>query len=235
MAPVVIGNATLYHGKCESVLPLLTQQIDVVVTDPPYGLYRRLRGGSWGATTDNLEVLEWDRVPPDEMVAALVAKFPDCVIWGGNYFALPPSRGWLVWHKPNAVPSAADFELAWTSRDANGRLLSLPISRWGRAGHPTEKPVPLMAWTLEKLGITGTILDPYMGSGSTGIAAIQRGCSFIGIESESKYFDMACRRFEQAAADGQLFAPEPVKPGQSVLFEQADVLRQPARARRKAA
>lgn len=230
----MIGSATLYHGSCEDVLPLLTQQIDAVVTDPPYELRKRLVGGGWAANKRRVSDLDWDRAP-HEMVAHLVETYPVCVIWGGNYFRLPPSRGWLAWHKSNAVKTASDFEMAWTSRDACAKLLTLPISRWGRAGHPTEKPLALMAWTLDQLGVTGTILDPYMGSGTTGVAAIQRGCPFVGIERESEFFDMTCRRLEKAVAEGPLFAPEPVHSAQCVLFEHADAVRQSERARRKAA
>lgn len=84
--------------------------------------------------------------------------------------------------------------------------------------HPTQKPIALMAWCIQGLGDPRTILDPYMGSGTTGIAAVQRGCGFIGIELNARYFDAACKRIEEAHAQGRLFSSEPQKPEQGELL-----------------
>lgn len=202
----VIGDATLYLGDCMEVLPTLGK-VDAVITDPPYGLGAKLSGGSWGATKDSKEVLVWDNFPPQAIVGWLLDLSSVCVIWGGNYFTLPPSRGWLIWDKANAVPTAADCEMAWTSVDRNTKRFRAPVEPH-RSGHPTEKPLGLMAWCIQQMGEQEMILDPFMGSGTTGVAAIQLGRKFIGIEREPKYFDIACRRIEQAVSQGQLFAPD---------------------------
>jgi site-specific DNA-methyltransferase (adenine-specific)/modification methylase len=207
--PVIIGDAELWLGDCMDMWNDLPGDA-ILITDPPYGLGKKLSGGSWGATAEHKEVLEWDAFAPQSMVTHLTAKYPISVVWGGNYFLLPPSRGWLIWDKANAVPTAADCEMAWTSLDKNTKRYRAPVEPH-KYGHPTEKPLGLMAWCIEQIGGTRIIFDPFMGSGTTGVAAIQLGRKFIGIERDERYFEIACRRIEQAVAQGQLFAPEPVK------------------------
>ncbi len=207
---VVIGAATLYLADCMDVLPTLGH-VDALITDPPYGLGKRLSGGSWGATADHREVLDWDAFAPEEIVQHLVARYPVSVIWGGNYFRLPPSRGWLIWDKINNVPTAADCEMAWTSLDRNTKRYRSAVEPH-LSGHPTEKPLGLMAWCIEKIGATGLILDPFMGSGTTGVAAVKLGRSFIGIERDARYFEVACRRIEDAQKQLDMFEPAATPP-----------------------
>ena len=128
---------------------------------------------------------------------------------GGNYFNLPPSRHYLIWDKNNAGRDFADCEFAWTNQDANARIKQLrPMNMDGGKVHPTQKPISIMQWSIEQCkNKPQTILDPFMGSGTTGVAAIQLGRTFTGIEREPKYFDIACERIEQAYAQGQLFDP----------------------------
>lgn len=217
MKPIIIGDATLYLGDCMEVLPTLSR-VDAVITDPPYGLGKRMQGGTWGAKIEFKEMVVWDNAPPEIGTLIKLAKMAEIsVFWGGNYYGLPPSRCWLVWDKQNAVSTMADCEIAWTNLDANTKRFSHPVGRILN-GHPSEKPLQLMRWTIEVVKATGTILDPFMGSGTTGVAAIQLGRSFIGIEREPKYFDIACQRIEQAVAQGQLFAPAPVKQYQENLL-----------------
>jgi DNA modification methylase len=128
----------------------------------------------------------------------------------------------LIWDKGAGFKnrSYAEAELAWASFDANVRLFSYdPLARGDYKGkhHPTMKPVDLMTWCIQRAGAPETILDPFMGSGTTGVAAIQLGRKFIGIEREEKYFDIACRRIEQAAKQGQLFEHTQPKQEQSAL------------------
>ena len=208
-----IGNAALYLGDCREVLPTLGK-VDAVVTDPPYGIasgvvvdrptkWRRLRGE---------EPEDWDAATVDEL-PSLIASAPIRCVWGGNYYPLPPSRGWLSWFKPDAPPSMASVELAWTNLDRNARQISCSISQTNpeRCGHPSQKPLAVMMWCLAQLGLPGAILDPFMGSGTTGVAAIRLGCKFIGIEIEERWFDIACRRIEAEARQGRLplDTPEP--------------------------
>jgi DNA modification methylase len=206
--PVVIGNATLYHGDCREIL-LTLPKVDAVVTDPPYGIAHIWSGGSerHGWTKANAEAglrNEWDVVAPDaETFRLIVGAGKKVVIWGGNYFDLPPSRRWLVWNKPERGFSLAEAELAWTNMNAVVRVFDGARSEPRRV-HPTQKPVALMAWCINQCGRPETILDPFMGSGTTGVACAQLGRKFIGIELERKYFDIACRRIEDAQRQGSL-------------------------------
>lgn len=210
--PVTIGRATLYLGDCRDILPLLGK-VDAVVTDPPYGIAKVWQGGKghgWGKADNDKELRnEWDEATPSaETMAAVLAAGTEVIIWGGNYFALPPSRCWLVWNKPERNFTLAEAELAWTNRDNVVRVCDAPRSEPDRA-HPTQKPVKVMQFSIDK--VKGqTILDPFMGSGTTGVAAVQMGRDFIGIEREPKYFDIACKRIEEAQRQGDLFIKENV-------------------------
>lgn len=207
---VVIGNATLFLGDCRDVLPTLPK-VDAVITDPPYGIADIWVGGSerHGWKKANSEAVlrnQWDESAPDEQVLSeVIAAGKRVIIWGGNYFPLPPSRRWLVWNKPERGFSLADAELAWTNMDAVVRVFDGPRSEKGRE-HPTQKPVALMIWCIAQAGNPETILDPFMGSGTTGVACMNMGRKFIGIEREQKYFDIACRRIENAQRQERLFA-----------------------------
>lgn len=130
---------------------------------------------------------------------------------GGNYFELPPTKCWLVWDK-EVNGNFADAELAWTNLDKPVRLLRhmwngmLRKDGEERHGHPTQKPIGVMKWCINHLPEgSSTILDPFMGSGTTGVAAVQMGRNFIGIEREPKYFDIACKRIEDAQRQGDMF------------------------------
>ena len=197
-----IGDATLYLGDCLEILPTL-DKVDAVVTDPPYGIF--LNGGKWGKKFDG--GLDWDKKTFDdiEQITGLAEKI---VIWGGNYYDLPPSRGWLVWYKRDSTPSTADAELAWTNLDMNTKVIDQTIAATNkeRIGHPTQKPIRVMEKTIEYIGYPNIILDPFMGSGTTGVACANLGHKFIGIEIEEKYFDIACERITAANAQGRLFA-----------------------------
>jgi site-specific DNA-methyltransferase (adenine-specific) len=220
-----IGEATLILGDCRDVLPTLGK-VDAVVTDPPYGIAGVWKGGKghgWGRASAAGELRNsWDDEIPHDVVTALAGMGCPSIIWGGNYFDLPPSRCWLVWNKPERNFTLADAELAWTNIDAVVRVFDAPRSDVGRE-HPTQKPLALMRWCVAKLQNAQTILDPFMGSGTTGVAAVKLGRRFIGIEREPKYFDIACRRIEAAYAQPDLFvkSPEP-KPEQLSLLGAAE-------------
>lgn len=199
-----IGNATLYLGDCREVLPTLGN-VDAVVTDPPYGLGDKWQGGKSEWPLHHGE-MAWD-ASLSEAVPGLLQIAPDCIIWGGHLYPLPAARGWLIWDKLVREFTSGHAELAWTSLDqpikafnyANGQLASE-----GKV-HPTQKPASLMKWCLGFLPNAKTILDPFMGSGTTGVAAVQMHRRFIGIEREPKYFDIACKRIEDAQRQGSLF------------------------------
>ena len=207
---VVIGDATLYLGDCMDILPTL-DKVDAVITDPPYGigvgLAKNNKQGKYGKQSGELhESLNWDsEVPSIDLFEIISNKGKSLIFWGGNYFAdrLPAARGWIVWDKMNdAFQSTSDGELAWTNVDSRLRFFRRPHGLdKGFAckdeyanSHPTQKPLPLMSWCISeflKKQYPRIILDPFMGSGTTGVAAIQMGRKFIGIEREPKYFDIA--------------------------------------------
>ena len=231
--PVIIGNATLYLGDCRDILPTLPK-VDAVITDPPYGIGRGSGMGGGGhrlaGDTRQYDRGEWDLQRPTKETFELVMSCSHLhVIWGGNYFSdcLPMSGKWLFWDKCQTMPSYSDGELAWTSITGNS-VKQFTYNGNGMAAvekervHPTQKPIRLIRWCIEQAGHPKTILDPYMGSGTTGVAAVQMGRSFIGIEKEPKYFDIACRRIEQAQKQPDMFI-EPVIQApvmtQGTLFE----------------
>jgi site-specific DNA-methyltransferase (adenine-specific) len=200
-----IGNATLYLGDCLEIMPTLGK-VDAVVTDPPYGIGFASHPTKWqrraGAKPE-----KWDDSIADGVIA--LPLLGPTIVWGGNYYDLPVSRGWLSWFKPDSPPSMGDFELAWSSLDVPARSISWSIGATNaeRVGHPTQKPIKVMEWSINQLK-TGpkTILDPFMGSGTTGVAAMNLGRKFIGIEIEPKYFEIACERIENAQRQQRLFA-----------------------------
>jgi DNA modification methylase len=210
--PVTIGPCILYLGDCREIMPTLAG-VDAVVTDPPYGIGERMKGGTWGAAEKYGDMRRWDESPSVGTLLTVAKLAPVCVMWGGNYFALPPSRGWLVWDKQNAVPTMSDVELAWTNLDMPAKRKSLPVGVH-QHGHPTEKPVALMVWTLQvaRVPFDATVLDPFMGSGTTAIACIRTGRRFIGIEIDAGYFKTACDRIQREL--DQLTIPFEVVPQQ---------------------
>lgn len=147
--------------------------------------------------------------PPPHVFKLIRASGKIQVIWGGNYFAdlLPPKMRWLVWDKGQRDFSLADVELAWTSDDKAARAFTYPRALALQDGkvHPTQKPVALMKWCLGLYPKCDTVLDCYLGSGTTGVAAVQMGRRFIGIEREAKYFDIAAKRIEDAQRQGDMF------------------------------
>ena len=227
MKPVVIGGATLYLGDCMDVLPLIGK-VDAVITDPPYGVGASAGTGKYGRLkVEKTGDYGWDNaIPADELLRAVLAAGDRAVIFGGNYFPLPPSRNFLIWDKGAGFKGRdfAECEMAWCSWDGNARTLSHdPLARgdYKNKEHPTQKPVAVMKWAIVHAGAAEVILDPFMGSGSTGVAAIQLGRKFIGIERDERYFEIACKRVEQAVAQGQLFAPEPPKAEQLGMFTES--------------
>jgi site-specific DNA-methyltransferase (adenine-specific)/modification methylase len=205
------------------ILPTLAK-VDAVITDPPYGINENSKKvasrGKLAAPKDYGD-FDWDKAPPpDALIELIRTKGQHQAFFGGNYFTLPPTSCWLVWDKLNGDNDFADCELAWTNWPKAVRRLQWRWNGMIRQGneeryHPTQKPLEVMKWVIDLCPKADTILDPFMGSGSTGVAAIQLGRKFIGIEREPKYFDVACKRIEQAVAQGQLFAPEQTKQEQA--------------------
>jgi site-specific DNA-methyltransferase (adenine-specific) len=240
---VRIGDATLYHADCRDVLPTLAN-IDVVITDPPYGARTHAgarTGGSGRAdpTSGKLALIDFDSLPDEVFL-------PLCVQLVGI------SRRWVVmscewrhaaqleeseilvrlgvWIKRNGAPQFTGDRpgVGW---EAISCLHRPGRKRWNGGGHhavwdvpkvdgfhPTGKPIALLAkWVEQFTDVGETVLDPFMGSGTTGVACIQSGRAFTGIERERKYFDVACERISRAQAQGVLFKPLAAKPEQQQL------------------
>ena len=215
-----IGDATLYCGDCRDVLPTLGK-VDAVVTDPPYGISQDTGFGGFGGFGKKIArreyKIKWDSERPSKNTFQLIRNVSERhIVWGGNYFTdlLPLSTKWLFWDKCQTMPTYSDGELAWTSLagvatkqftyNGNG-LHAKEKDRF----HPTQKPIALMEWCLGFLPDAATILDPFMGSGTTGVACARLGRKFIGVELEPKYFDIACRRIEEAQRQKDLFIHTP--------------------------
>uniref|UniRef100_UPI000B4B9FA1 DNA methyltransferase n=1 Tax=Rhodomicrobium vannielii TaxID=1069 RepID=UPI000B4B9FA1 len=219
---VVIGDCVLYHEDAAFILPTL-HSIDAVVTDPPYGIDAAGRGtigsGTKAIPATEFEKADWDKRPvAPELMSQVYARARWQIIFGGNYYRMPPASCWLVWDKLNGG-AFADCELAWTNLPKAVRRIQY---RWSgylrqnnepRGDHPTQKPVEVMKWCIGQLPEDAqTILDPFMGSGTTGVAAVLMGRKFIGIEQRRDYFDAACRRIEAAYAQPRLALEEPPRP-----------------------
>lgn len=199
---------TLYCGDCRKVLPLLPKA-DLLLIDPPYGIgssnVKRAgrQDGKSLAPSRFYDVADWDKKPADEGLLRLaISKAERAIIWGGNYFSLGPNSCWLVWDKETGANDYADAELAWTNLPGAIRLIrhqwkgmfqAFEEERW----HPTQKPVPVMRWAIERAGQVTSILDAFVGSGSTLIAAKEMGIRAIGIEISADYCSIAAKRLRQ--------------------------------------
>jgi len=195
-------DATTYqiiHGDCLEVMRgMEAESVDIVITDPPYGLGDKMNGGTWGANVIYLDMRTWDKVASNEHINEIFRISKNQIIWGGNFYMLPPSRCWLSWNKPQ-LNTMSDFELASTSFDKPSKSFSCIRNPDGRKEHPTQKPISLMKWCIENFTQEGdTFLDPFCGSGSTGVAALQMGRNFIGIELNPDYVELSRRRVGQA-------------------------------------
>jgi len=194
------NGITIYNADCKKVLPTL-EKVDLVLTDPPYGIgMDKKNQHSSIRDNDDWQECNWDSKPINkDVLVAILALCQRAIIWGGNYFeGLPPSQGWLVWSKPQRNFSMADGELAWTSIDRALRIFD--TNRVNGKQHPTQKPLDLISWCIiqaDKDGDNNTILDPFMGSGTTLLAAKQLNREAIGIELEEKYCEIAAKRLQQ--------------------------------------
>ena len=189
-----------------------TLSVGLAVIDPPYaiGVTRRRMGGrnDYESTVERLarergeEQYHWDdEIPSEEFFDELFRVSRDQVIWGGNYFPLPPTRCVCVWDKLQALDNYSQIELAWTSFDAPAKIF-----RMGCVGgdnkvkkiHPTQKPVELYGWLLREFGKEGDlILDTHMGSQSSRIAAYKLGFDYVGCEIDKVYFNEGEERFRR--------------------------------------
>ena len=228
----------LYNKNCLEVMRSMPDgSVDAVITDPPYGIGRdgAKRTTSKHGGRKAHEFRGWDASRPDKEIFDEIIRISKYqIIWGGNYFAdlLPPSQKWLVWDKGQRIMQS-DGELAWTSMSGALRIYELNRAALQVDGavHPTQKPVSLMMWCIEQIKDSRIIFDPFMGSGSLGVAALKLGREFIGCEIDPKYFAIAEKRIKQAAQQPALLheAQQSVQrtggeSGQQNLFSAGEVL-----------
>lgn len=225
-----IGDCTLYLGDCLDVIPSLGK-VDAVVTDPPYGIAHKSGGGTggkWNNVRHQGVTISGDDKPfdPEPFVAIGVP----IVMWGANFFSDKlPGGGWLIWDKrpgiEDMVFNRSDAELAYFSGSKTVKTIRhlwhgiCRATEVGEHWHPTQKPVAVMQKCLDFLPKARLILDPFMGSGTTGVACVKAGRSFIGIELDPGYFDIACERIRKAYAQPDMFvAPRAPEPTQEALL-----------------
>lgn len=206
------AGITIYHGDCRKILPHMPKH-DLLLTDPPYGIGEAAgKNKSRGklAVAKDFGDLAWDDAPASDVDLLLSRqKTTNHVIFGGNYFTLPPSSCWLVWDKVNGDSDFADCELAWTNRKSAVRMF-----RWQWAGmlqenmarkeirvHPTQKPLALMKWCLSLFPDAKTVLDPFAGSGTTGVACKAMGLKCSLIEKHEPYCEVIANRLSQEVFD----------------------------------
>ncbi len=211
----------LIHGDCLEVMPTL-ESVDAVITDPPYGInfdtdYTRFTGGNSQSRNTYLKIANDDK--PFDPSPFIGKQFTSVLFGANNYSDKLPQGSWLVWDKrQNGKPlMTSDGEVAWCSRGHGVYIYNHVWDGFLRGSeqgidrfHPTQKPIKLMEWIIEKYTKKGdTILDPFMGSGTTGVACMRTGRNFIGIEINADYFAIAQRRIEEATYQPSLFTPQP--------------------------
>jgi site-specific DNA-methyltransferase (adenine-specific) len=227
-----IGEATLYLGDCREILPTLGK-VDAVVTDVPYetawidnGL-RTVRYGAWQDTTAGIDFLSFVQGAPTilcwcgweqltEMRDALPGRTLRLMGWKKT--APSPMNGQYYFTAGFEVGLYGKLPAAWYRGDVKPSIWEGPPPRGDEREHPTQKPVPLMVWCVESVAPEGgVVLDPFMGSGTTGVACAKLDRAFIGIEREPSYFDIAVRRIEEAYKQPRLFAEPVAKPEQFLM------------------
>lgn len=221
-----IGDAIIYCADCADVLPAI-QKVDAVVTDPPYGINensKKVASRRRLAATKDYGYFDWDKnAPSDGLLNEIRSLSEWAIVFGGNYFNLPPTSCWLVWDKMNGASDFADCELAWTNFPKAVRRMQWLWNGMIRQGseerfHPTQKPLAVIKWAISHCPKSNSIFDPFMGSGTTGVAAAQMGKKFIGVERDKRYFDIACKRIEEAGNQKDIFQSEQIKQVQESLL-----------------
>ena len=196
-------------GDCMDLLKELPDKsIDLAIVDPPYGIGGKFKGGNSGKMNFN-EIVnkEWD-IPPDEKYFNELFRISkNQIIWGGNYFNLPPTRCFIIWDKLISEDfSLAMCELAWTNFDKLAKIYKLPTPKTGGKIHPTQKPIKLYRWLLQNYAKPGQlILDTHSGSGSLACACHLENFDFLAIEKDEDYFKSSVERLETLRSQGVLF------------------------------
>ena len=202
----------LHSGDCMDALrEMEDNQFELAIVDPPYGI--GMSGGNVGSKGfNNLDRKEWDKcIPNNDYFSEIMRVAKIQIVWGGNYFPLPPSRCFIVWDKGAGFKGRtfAECEQAWCSLDSNAKIFKRdPLCNGDYRGkiHPTQKPVALYKWLLKNYAKEGdTILDTHLGSGSIAIACWDAGFDLTGYELDEDYYKAACARLEKHKSQLQLF------------------------------
>lgn len=220
----------LYLGDCREILPTLGP-IEAVVTDPPYGISHNMAAGGGNSWRKSRRVNGGSIVGDDQPFDPIPwLEFPEVIMFGADHFypRLPDCGRWLVWDKKagwSFEDNFSDVEFAWHSKEGPAKIINYlwkGVRQDGEKGlpkyHMAQKPIAVMEWLINQLHSDGHILDPFMGSGTTGVAAIRLGRRFVGIEIESKYFDISRQRISKALNQLDMFI-EPPKPAKQEAFE----------------
>jgi site-specific DNA-methyltransferase (adenine-specific) len=201
-----------YNQDCmEAMRTMQDNEFDLAIVDPPYGLGSRLSDGRGKLKNRAIQTMDstWDTAPNKEYFAELCRVSKHQIIWGGNYFALPACRCFIVWDKQQAFPNFSSAEYAWTSFDEPSKIFvfrAVDVSKSdGCKIHATQKPINLYKWLLTNYAEKGSkILDTHLGSGSSRIAAHDLGYDFVGYEISKDYFQKQEQRFERHTSQGVL-------------------------------
>lgn len=217
-----IGGQRLILGDCLAVMPMLGR-FDAVVTDPPYGVLSQSGSAATrrGGGNKNKGVCDWDVSISEHTISAILGAGKDAMIWGGCHMALPATFGYLIWDKVCEGLNFGEVEYCWSTLKFAPRMLRLRAAGMdGGKQHPTQKPIALMEWCLTFLPKAQTILDPFCGSGTTLVACQRMGRNGTGIELDPAYFDIACRRVDEASRQPDLLitppTPQPVQQGMDI-------------------
>ena len=191
---------TIYNADCREVLPTL-DKVDLVLTDPPYGVLAETGSAATRRFSGNTTTgrMDWDIAPTAVELDSVLSMGKDAAIWGGCHLELPPTYGYLIWDTQIDGLNFGEVEFCWTTgtfapRIKRERAVNID---GGTKQHPTQKPISLMRWTAGFFTDAQTILDPFMGSGTTLRAAKDLGRKSIGIELEEKYCEIAANRMSQ--------------------------------------
>lgn len=196
------GTITIYHGDSREIVHYL-DSFDLLLTDPPYGI-GFAKQPTRGQRLAGMKPKEWDdSVIGIDFINIAISKAVKSVIWGGNYYHLPASRCVLSWFKPDSPPSMGNVEYAWTNLDQNSRAISHSISATNkeRLGHPTQKPLRVMSFSLKQAGVIASVLDPFMGSGTVARACKDNGIKCVSIDLDERYCEMSAIRMSQSILD----------------------------------
>lgn len=221
MNPVIIGNATLYNADCRDVLPILTG-VDAVITDPPYGIWKR--SGTISKARNKNDYLSFVD-SPENIINEIVPRVITALAIAKRGFVTPGGK--MAFNYPSPTDIGMVYQPASCGMTHWGRTTCQPILFYGKDpkvgltiqpihyqltespeknGHPCPKPIGFMRFAVDRASLEyETILDPFMGSGTTGVAAVQMDRKFIGIEIDNNYFDIACKRIEDAQRQQRMF------------------------------